>query len=81
MNRDKLKSKGKSKNKKPKKVFTRVMIALVTYIFVFLILAATSVPQQHAFEVDKVSPVTVKAPRDIVDQYTTDILVEEPEIM
>ncbi len=77
MNRDKLKTKGKSKKSKPKKVFVRILIALVTYIIVFLILAATSVPQQHALEVGQVSPVTIKAPRNIVDQYSTDIKIEE----
>jgi membrane-associated HD superfamily phosphohydrolase len=77
MNRDKLKKRGKKEKSRPKKVLSRVLIALFTFVAVFIILAATSVPQQHAYEVGQVSPITVKAPRDIVDQYSTDIKLEE----
>ncbi len=75
MNRDKLKN--EKKKTKPKKVLLRLFIALVTFALVFLILIATSVPRRHAFEVDQIAPATIKAPRDIVDEYSTDIKIEE----
>lgn len=75
MNRDR--DKNKKKQKKSQKVLIRLLIAIITFAAVFVILSATSVPQQHALDVGQIAPATIKAPRDIVDQYSTDIKIEE----
>lgn len=75
MNRDQYKR--DIKPDRPQKVMIRLFIALMTFVAVFLILIATSVPKQHALEVGEIAPATIKAPRDIVDEYSTDIMIEE----
>jgi hypothetical protein len=75
MNRDRRKN--QKKKKKPKKVLLRLVIAAVTFAVVFLLLAVTAVPQQHVMEVGQIARSTVKAPRDIVDEYSTGIKIEE----
>ena len=75
MNRDR--QKNNKKKKMPKKVLLRLLIAVLTFGVVFVILVSTSVPQQHALEVGQIAPVTIKAPRDIVDGYSTDTKIQE----
>ena len=77
MNRDRDKIRSKKNKKRPKNVLIRLIIAILTFGAVFLLLVATSVPQQHALEVGQIAPVTIKAPRDLVDQYTTGIKIEQ----
>ena len=67
----------RKKKKQPKKVLIRLLIALVTFGLIFLILVATSVPKQHDLEVGQIAPSTIRAPRDIVDEYSTGIKIEE----
>ena len=77
MNRDRLEAKKRQKKEKPKNVMVRLLIVLASFVLVFLILIGTSVPRQQALEVGQIAQDTIKAPRDIIDQYTTDIRVEQ----
>ncbi|MCK5129657.1 MAG: HDIG domain-containing protein, partial [Clostridiales bacterium] len=78
MNRDKLKAKnGAKKNTKSSTVFARIVIAVITFAVVYLILIGTAIPKQQRIDEGQIAPDTIKAPRDVVDQYNTDIAKEQ----
>ena len=68
----------KFKNRKERrpnnKLVSRILIALLTFAVLFLLLTTTAAPKKHNIAVGEIAEESIKAPREIEDEYTTDNL-------
>ncbi len=56
---------------------TSLLIAALTYVALFAMLAATITPDQYDLRVGQVSPITITASRDVEDTLATQQLIDE----
>lgn len=59
------------------KYFYALMAAVVVFVVIFTVLAASAAPQQHTLTEGSVATETITAPRDVVDTVTTEKLRQE----
>lgn len=64
------------KKEKRSNVLLRLLVAAATFILIFFILISTAVPRRQKIEEGQIAQDTIKAPRDVLDKYTTDIKVQ-----
>ena len=55
----------------------KYLIFFCTFILIFMILISTLITKKYNFSEGEIAKVTIKAPRDIKDEHTTELLIEQ----
>lgn len=76
MNKNNQSSRKVQKKDKNRKVLLRLFIAVVSFVLVFLILIGTAVPKQQQIEEGQIARETIKAPRSVIINYSTNLRIQ-----
>lgn len=77
MERNQLSIVTKQKKQKRRRVILPVLLYAILYAVCVVAVMTNPSPEQHNFSVGAISEQTVTAPRDIIDEYSTELLRQE----